>query len=196
MTLHIHSFVQLLFTGIIALFPVINPIGSALMVNPYLSRLVDSEKKSAVRKITLYSFLICVVSLFLRHWILQIFGISIPVIQLAGGIMICKMGWESLSDDHGGADDKADVIRSGTGNKEYQIRDHLFYPLSFPVTTGGGAIAVLFTLSAHSANDNWNHYLLNTLAILAAIVCMCVLIFLFYSNTRRMIKGWEPTAKK
>ena len=93
------SFIHLTFIGIIALFPVVNPIGSAFMVSPFFEHLTRSEKRAAVTSITLYAFLVCTVSLFAGQWILRLFGISIPVVQLAGGIMICKMGWESLSSD-------------------------------------------------------------------------------------------------
>src|ERR1700734_3458034 len=99
MNIFYHSFVHLLFIGIIALFPVVNPFGSAFIVNPYFSTLTRAEKRKAVKKITFYAFCICTVSLFAGHWILELFGISIPIIQLAGGIMICKMGWEFLSSD-------------------------------------------------------------------------------------------------
>lgn len=75
-----HTFVHLLFIGIVALFPVVNPIGSAFMVNPYLSKLPDDERKNAIKKITIYAFTFCVISLFIGHWILELFGISIPVI--------------------------------------------------------------------------------------------------------------------
>ena len=93
------TFIHLTFIGIIALFPVVNPVGSAFMVSPYFENLTNGEKRIAVGQITLYSFLICTVSLFAGQWILRLFGISIPVVQLAGGIMICKMGWEFLSSD-------------------------------------------------------------------------------------------------
>src|SRR5262245_42791633 len=97
MTGYYHSFIHLWFIGIISLFPVINPIGSAFMVLPYFKNLSMPEKRAAVKKITVYAFCICTVSLFAGHWILELFGISIPVVQLAGGVMICKMGWEFLS---------------------------------------------------------------------------------------------------
>ena len=87
-----HTFIHLLFIGIIALFPVINPLGTAFIINPYLSNLSKAQKKKAVTKITLYAFCICTVSLFAGHWILELFGLTIPVIQLGGGIMICKLG--------------------------------------------------------------------------------------------------------
>lgn len=192
---HFHSFVQLLFFGIIALFPVVNPIGSAFIVNPFLSQLSEPEKKAAVKKITLYAFLICIVSLFAGHWILELFGISIPVIQLAGGIMICKMGWDSLTENK---DDYSDQAKEGGGapNPHAGISDKLFYPLTFPVTTGAGTISVLFTLSAHSADAHWTYFLINTLAIVLAIMVMCTLVFIFYSNTRKIMHRLGDNGKK
>ncbi|MBS1610502.1 MAG: NAAT family transporter [Bacteroidetes bacterium] len=193
----VHSFIHLLFIGVIALFPVVNPIGSAFMVSPYLSRLSEPVKKIAIRKIVLYAFCICMVSLFAGHWVLELFGISIPVIQLGGGIMICKMGWESLS-----ANDKQPVSETKETNLENpdvveeQVMDNLFYPLTFPITTGAGTISVLFTLSAHSNNANLTNLLINTGAILLSIIIMCLLIYIFYSNTRFIIKRLGRNGEK
>ena len=99
MSIDLHSFIHLLFIGVIALFPVVNPIGSAFILAPYFTDLTEDQKRNAVKKITLYAFFICTGALFIGHWILELFGLSIPVVQLAGGIMICKIGWEFLSSD-------------------------------------------------------------------------------------------------
>ena len=184
MNANLHSFINLLFIGMIALFPVVNPLGSAFMVTPYFSNLTKAEKNTAVAKITLYAFCICTVSLFAGHWILQLFGLSIPVIQLAGGIMICKMGWESLSSDKK-PDHTADADGKLSGFT--YIQDKLFYPITFPVTTGAGTISVLFTLSAHTARANFTDHLISTSAILAAIVVMCLLIYICYRNAKNII---------
>jgi len=187
MMAHINSFINMLFISIIALFPVINPIGSALIVNPYLSGISNKEKKAAVKKITTYTFLLCIIFLFGGHWILEVFGITIPVIQVAGGIMICKIGWDTLSTDNSNSTAKGDSAHLKDGNSDKQINDKLFYPLTFPITTGGGTISVLFTLSAHSADSNWQTYLINTTAVLIAIITMCMLVYIFYGNTRRIV---------
>ncbi|RYE05275.1 MAG: MarC family protein [Rickettsiaceae bacterium] len=158
-----HSFINLVFIGIIALFPVINPIGSAFIVSPYFLNLNNKEKRKVVQKVCLYAFLICVVSLFAGQWILKLFGISIPIIQLAGGIMICKIGWEFLSAD------KSTQIK--VNSAELENADE----------------GLLFTLSAHSATDNMNSYLVNTLALLVSVLVICILIYIFYFNTKTMI---------
>ena len=178
-----HSFVHLLFIGIIALFPVVNPLGSAFIITPYFVGLTDQEKRNAVRKITFYAFSICTVALFAGHWVLQLFGLTIPVIQLAGGIMICKMGWEFLSSDK--ENHQADVKTDETGY--ISLQNKLFYPITFPVTTGAGTISVLFTLSAHSARANIGEYLIGTAAIMLAIIFTCLLIYIFYLNAKTII---------
>lgn len=191
---YLHSFVNMLFFSTIALFPVMNPIGSALIVNPYLSHLTIEERRKAVNKITLYSFSICVVSLFVGHWILELFGISIPIVQLAGGIIICKIGWESLSSKPKVMADKTNLDED-QGDSYESVHAKLFYPITFPITTGAGTISVLFTLSAHSANTHWKNYLVNTSAMIISIIMMCFLVYLFYRNTSRLVKRLGTTGQ-
>jgi multiple antibiotic resistance protein len=116
-----------------------------------------------------------------------LFGISIPVIQLAGGIMICKMGWEFLSSDKQEKDSATEAEKQTRLSGYQNIEDKLFYPITFPVTTGAGTISVLFTLSAHSASPDMKNYYINTGAILLSIVFMCLLIYIFYLNTKTII---------
>lgn len=185
MASEIHTFVHLFFIGVVALFPVVNPIGTAFVVMPYLSPLDKAGKKQAVGKITLYAFCICTVTLIAGEWVLKLFGLSIPVVQLAGGIMICKMGWGFLTSDK---DDSADSSSDGdvAEPRHRNIDNLLFYPLTFPLTTGAGTISVLLTLSAHGADADLRQLALNMAAILLAIVVMCVLVYVFFLNTQRI----------
>lgn len=185
MLIHYNTFIHLLFIGIIALFPVVNPIGSAFIVSPFFADLNDREKKRAVRKIVFNAFAVSSVALFAGHYILQLFGLSIPVIQLAGGIMICKMGWDSLSSNN--SNDDIENTKPAV-NVHHNIDGKLFYPITFPITTGAGTISVLFTLSAHSAGTNTTTWMIDTGAILLAVIFICVLIYIFYLNTKRLIQ--------
>jgi multiple antibiotic resistance protein len=186
MSADLHSFIHLLFIGAIALFPVVNPFGSAFMVTPYFIDLTGDQKRQAVRKITFYAFSICTVALFTGHWILELFGLSVPVIQLAGGIMICKMGWGFLSSDKEIhlADANSDLSKE---NSFASLQKKLFYPITFPITTGAGTVSVLFTLSAHSAGHDIKGYLIGLAAILLAIIFMCLLIYICYLNAKTII---------
>jgi len=180
------TFIHLVFIGFVALFPVVNPIGSAFIVSPYFVGVSRKDRIRFVKKVAIYCFIICAITVLVGHWILELFGLSIPVIQLAGGIMICKIGWEFLT-----SDDKNVQEKNTTDQVEKEpiplVENKLFYPITFPITTGAGTIAVLFTLSANGANSDTSVYLLNIGALLVSIIGICILIFIFYLNTNRLI---------
>lgn len=186
MAAEFHSFIHLVFISAVALFPVVNPVGTALIVMPYLSRLDDAGKRRAVRLITLYAFCICTVTLLVGQWILKLFGLSIPVVQLAGGIMICRSGWQLLSPGGGAASAEqggdADVLAA----EQREIDDLLFFPLTFPLTTGAGTIAVLLTLSAHGADTDLARQALHMSAIMLAVIAMCTMVYVLFLNTRHL----------
>ncbi|MBD1393695.1 MarC family protein [Mucilaginibacter glaciei] len=188
------EFVHLVFIGIIALFPVVNPIGSAFMVSPYFENLANKDKRTAVTQITFYAFLVCTVSLFAGQYILSLFGISIPVVQLAGGIMICKMGWEFLSSDAQRSSSE-DLDNNPEVSAYSHIANKLFYPITFPATTGAGTISVLFTLSAHRADFGSADYYMHTGAIMISILVLCLMIFFFYLNTKTIIRYLGPNGE-
>lgn len=182
-------FLHLVFVGFVSLFPPVNPPGTALMINPLLKGLTDAQRKNASLKIATYAFLICTFTIFVGSWIFKFFGISLPVVQLAGGILICKMAWSLLSfDDSGkGAQETAEPEDASKN-----VEDILFYPLSFPMTTGAGTIAVLLTLSAHGHDNDLALYLTHFAALVAAIILMCLLIYFCYSFTPALIKNLGP----
>src|SRR5882724_4315338 len=121
------AFLQLVFTGFISLFPAVNPVGSAFIVDPLLSGLNLTERRAASKRIAFYCFLICTVSILIGTYIMELFGISIPIVQLAGGLMICRMGWQLLTTE--------DAIKSSketaqSERKAGDIENILFYPVS------------------------------------------------------------------
>lgn len=177
----ITTFIHNVFIGLIALFPVINPIGTSFVVNPYFSDLSMKERKKMVLKVALYTFYISIVTLFTGQWILQLFGLSIPVVRIAGGIVICKIGWNFLSG-------KSDKDTQSNSDGKTNVADKLFYPITFPMTAGAGTISVLFTLSAHSHGAGIKEYILNTSAIVVSIILMCVLVYVMYLSSNTLIQ--------
>jgi multiple antibiotic resistance protein len=186
MTFNFYTFIHFIFAGFVALFPVINPLGTAFIVNPYFSELTYKDRRKAVKRVAVYAFGICFITLFIGHWILELFGVSIPIIKLAGGIMICKIGWDFLtpSKPEDGAK-SANVEKDLSLNTE--IENKLFYPITFPITTGAGTISVLLTLSAHGSNKVFTQYLINIGAIVLAVIGICFLIFISYVNANKLI---------
>ena len=140
------SFVFMFISSFMALFPVANPVGTGFIINGFLSGLDRSERRSIVRRIAVNYLLIGIGSLAIGHFVLSLFGLSLPIVQLGGGLLICKTALQWLGDSDastGSAPDKP-VDPISVRNLESRV----FYPITFPISIGPGSISVIFTLMA------------------------------------------------
>jgi multiple antibiotic resistance protein len=123
-----------------ALFPVVNPVGGA----PIFLRLTHRTRKarlpSLARGVALNSFLLLLGSLFIGSHVLVFFGITLPVVRIAGGLVVAALGWRLL---HQG-DDFEERDQPPPRSREVDA----FYPLTMPLTVGPGSISVAITLGS------------------------------------------------
>ena len=136
-------------SSFMALFPVINPLGNGFVVNGFFTDLDPQQRKAAIQKLTLNFIMIGVGTLVIGHLFLLIFGLAIPVIQLGGGILICKTAMELLGDS--GSSDKEEASKNVDGFRWKNIEQKIFYPITFPISIGPGSISVIFTLMASAS---------------------------------------------
>ena len=182
----VHEIVYTFVSAFVALFPVMNPIGSGFIVNNYLSGLSDSERKTANKKIIFNSLLIAIGSLLTGHFVLLLFGLAIPIIEVGGGIIICKTGLGWLADSMTTSTGKAEQTMSKINIDE--IQNKLFYPIAFPMCMGPGTISVIFTLmAAASKQNNFIDTGINYLVIILAILAVCLIFFIFLSQGERIM---------
>ena len=85
-------------SAFMALFPVANPVGAGFLVNGLLSGLNDEDRRSIIRRIVTDYLLVGLGSLAVGHFVLSLFGLSLPVIQLGGGLLICRTALQWLGD--------------------------------------------------------------------------------------------------
>ena len=180
-------FLHLLVSGIIALFAPVNPIGTALVVNPFFEQLDQAGRHHAASKVTTYCLGLCLTVLLVGSWFFKLFGISLPVVQLAGGIVICHMGWQLL----GTTSSPLDASSAPTPPPD-DLEDRLFYPIAFPMTTGPGTVAVLLTLSANAHASRESTYLANLGALVVAVLITCLMVYLSLAYTPAFLKRIGP----
>ena len=82
--------------GFGALFAIINPYGLAFVFLERTMSLSERERASIALRVALYAFAVLVVSLFLGSQILRFFGISMPALRIAGGLVVAVAGWSML----------------------------------------------------------------------------------------------------
>ncbi|QIK60922.1 MarC family protein [Dysgonomonas sp. HDW5A] len=174
-------------SSFMALFPVINPLGNSFIVNGFLTGLNDQQRKSAIRKIVTNYLLIGIGTLVIGHLFLLLFGLAIPVIQLGGGILICKTAMALLSDAGTTSNDEPKQTLDNPKWKE--IERKLFYPITFPMSIGPGSISVIFTLMASaSIKGSFIKTGINYSVIALAIICMASMLYIFLSQGRKMME--------
>ena len=159
-------------SAFMALFPVANPVGAGFLVNGLLSGLNDEDRRSIIRRIVTDYLLV---------------GLSLPVIQLGGGLLICRtaLQWLGDSDSSVGRTQGKDVNPIHKSAIESQI----FYPITFPISIGPGSVSVILTLMASvSMKNGWARGLLFYAIIALVIVLMCLILYLFLSQGERIIR--------
>ena len=172
-------------TTFMALFHVVNPIGSGILFLN-LTPLADNKtRRILARKIALNSLIIMLITLIAGVYILKLFGITIPIVQICGGAMILTMGWRSLNrDDYTNESDQKKYIKSQIQQSDLaDYNNNVFYPFTFPFTIGPGSIAVTLTVSAESINNEVGSGILQYMAATVAILLVSLTIYLCYSSS-------------
>ena len=170
----------------VALFPVVNPIGDAPIFLALTQRYPHSTQRILARKIAAYGFALLAGSFLFGSIILDFFGISIVVIQIAGGLVVAATGWSLLNQK-----DNAPHEQEATETLEDAL-EHAFYPLTLPITVGPGCISIAITLGAHirhQAGPGFEHgYPRHFIAGLIGMLLLCVLVAVCYGNADRLVK--------
>jgi multiple antibiotic resistance protein len=172
-----------------ALFPVVNPIGTALVLYGMTRGVDDQAWKSMSRRIALYSMFFLSFFFFFGSYILKLFGISIPVVQFSGGIVLALMGWQLLNQN----ETSKPAAEERLHDADFSIESKAFYPFTFPITIGPGGLAVVLTFSAHLHRGSLLLVTLEQGAAVIGIFLMCVVISLCYRNLKFMTKRFSAS---
>jgi multiple antibiotic resistance protein len=168
----------------ITLLPILNPIAVAPI---FLSMTGPLEQKVANRlskRIAINCFFLLLGAVFVGAHVLDFFGISLPIVRLAGGIVVAMSGWRLLNDQ---GQDKLHTSVAASANTwtREQLRQHSFFPFSFPLTVGPGTIAASITIGTQlpARPVDW---LLTSFASAIGVLLTSVVIYLCYRYARNL----------
>ena len=144
-----------------ALFPIVDPIGGSPVFLSLTRDYSPQTRRLLARRIAVDSFILLVASFAIGTHVLSFFGISLPVVQVGGGLIVISTGWAMLNRKD--ENNREAVGRTVDGTNA--LRD-AFYPLTLPLTVGPGSISIAITLGANEPH----HLRANLLAILVAAI--------------------------
>ncbi len=163
-----------------ALLPLVNPLGSALVMVGLVGFEPAEVYRQVARRVAVNTFLLLAAVDVAGAAILHFFGLSLPVVQVAGGSVITAMGWRLLNQGPS----------TETTPAQNQDRDSLasrfFYPYTFPVTAGPGCIVLMLTLSAHAQKRTFFDTAAAHVGLWIGVAALCVLVYLAYRSAPRL----------
>ena len=166
-----------------ALLPLVNPLGSALVFLSLVGNEPPEVYRALARKIAINTTIFLLTIQLVGTALLRFFGISLPVVQVAGGLTLAAMGWNLLN--KGEPDKKEKDVEAG-GTSLQSLEQKAFYPFTFPITAGPGCIVVMVTLSAHAPVKGVLPDIAAHAGIVIAVLLLSVAVYFCYSRAPKV----------
>ena len=178
-----------------ALLPLINPLGSALVFLGLVGDVSPDVYRTLARKIAINNIIFLAVIELTGSAILNFFGVSLPIVELAGGVVIAAIGWGVLNEKDSSANtrDKAEELGVQTAAQVSELRNKAFYPFTFPVTSGPGTLVAMLTLGAHMSTTTLALNVVSHLGEFIAVVVLSALVYVCYAYAPRITASISPS---
>jgi multiple antibiotic resistance protein len=185
----LRQFLETMLLALATLLPIGNPLGAAPL---YLAKTIDltsAEHASLARRVAINCFLLLVASLFIGAYVLDLFGISVPIVQVAGGLVVCSLAWSLLQQP----DEPVEWVQdAATPVRRPDVRTRAFYPLTMPLIVGPGSISVAITLGANQAHG-LRPIVVDALAHATGALLVALAIFVTLRYADRILRRLGPT---
>jgi len=166
-----------------ALLPLINPLGDALLFVSIVGPATPDVYRRLARRVAINTTLFLLLIEAGGSAIMKFFGISLPVMQVSGGLVLAAMGWSLLNQNE--VAPAATPSGGGPNPDLSSLESKAFYPLTFPITAGPGCIVLMITLSAQASAQRGFADLAAHSGIALAVVALSGAVFVCY--------GFAPT---
>jgi multiple antibiotic resistance protein len=164
----------------LALFPIVNPFGAVPLFFSLTSDFPAPERRSTALRTALYVIAILVVFLFFGRFVLVFFGISLPVLRIAGGLIVANTAWGMVTGN--------ERITSAESMEASRKDDISLTPMAMPMLSGPGSIGVVMGLAAHAES------MFAYLGMVIGIAVLGLVVYLFLCSGGPMVKRLGPGA--
>lgn len=164
----------------VALFPIVNPLGMVPVFIQLTEGSTDTVRAAVATRIAIGGLFLMLGALFVGSYILAFFGLTIPAVQVAGGLLVISTGWRLMN--------QGDIDRPGSqvGKVPAEvILRRSFFPLTMPLTVGPGTISVAIVMGSKSANSD--SILVDGAGAVAAVIAVAVSIYVCFRYATRVI---------
>jgi multiple antibiotic resistance protein len=169
-----------------AVLPILNPPASAPVFVDLTRGLDRGSRAGLARRIGLNVVLMLAGAMLVGSYVLDFFGVSLPIVRVSGGLIVATTAWGLLHAQHLTSENKAQMAQSLTA---HNVRIQGFYPMTFPLTCGPGSIAAAITVGASlHEGSNLPVSLASFSGGLAATALTGLLVTLTYRYAGRLLR--------
>jgi len=180
--------------GFSALLPLINPLGSAFVFLGLVGHAPTEIYRSLARRIAINTVIFLAVIALVGSSLLAFFGISLPIMQVSGGIVLAMIGWSLLNQqDSAPSTEKTDAAVPAVTEAEIaSLKGKAFYPFTFPITAGPGTLVVMLTLSVHAKQPALSDTVLAYVGLFIAMLVLSTSVYLCYAYAPKIVRSISP----
>ena len=179
------TFGKSLLFALAAVLPIVNPLATAPVFTTLTHGVDDATRAELARSIGRHVAMLLIGATLVGSYVLDFFGISLPIVRVAGGLIVASTAWRMLHTQQAASDDKAQMAQSLTDDN---VRIQAFYPMAFPLTCGPGSIAAAITVGAALHSPRVPESLANFAGGLAATVLIGLSVFLTFRYAGRLLR--------
>ena len=182
--------------GFSALLPLINPLGSALIFLGLVGRAPIDTYRALARRIAINTVIFFAVIELVGSSLLSFFGISLPIMEVSGGIVIAMIGWSLLNQKDSAPNPEktsTTAVPAITSAEIADLQSKAFYPFTFPITAGPGCIVIMLTLSVHATHPTITETVLAHVGLFLAAIVLSGTIYLCYAYAPKIAHSVSPS---
>ena len=180
----IEIFREAIVLTIATLFPIMNPFSTAPLFISLAAGLDEKARNRTALAACLYAFAILVVFLLLGAAIIDFFGISVPGIRVAGGLIISVLGLRMLFPPAPAHDSH------GSSLPELEIA---FTPLAMPSLAGPGSISVVVTAASQIRSNHPEDYVVIYPGVIVGMAVTLLVAFFILRAASSMARILGPS---
>ncbi len=166
------SFFGILSLIFLSLLPIVNPIGMSSVFLEMSNHLSAHDRHILAFKVAVYSASLLIVILFFGPLALSFFGLTLPFIRIAGGLLVAFTAWQMLN--------AKPKLSEEEEEEHVENEDPSFFPLTLPITAGAGAIAITIAVALNIDSGFSFHVVFQYFGAAVGIILMMAFVYICY----------------
>lgn len=172
------------------LLPILNPAATAPIFLGLTEGASDETRRILAQRIAINMVLLITGAMLVGSYVLAMFGISLPIVRVAGGTLIAANAWRLLAVNPSVRDNRQSLAEAFTPE---MARTHAFYPLTFPISCGPGSLAAAITIGVTLHEEQMVLSLVRFAGGLGGLIVIGLVLFVAFRYATQLLKPLGET---